>query len=296
MRKKRKSSQGSKGPLLLFLTLSYSYLLPLYSLSLSLTLSHSHLLSLLLSLALSCSLLLSLALSCSLLLSLALSCSLLLSLALSYSLLLSLALSCSSSLLLFYSLIISSSCSLLLSYALFEQRTRAFALIRILRAFLPRGQRRAGRCIYRPWSSHDAPRTSCYADPFLTGLTQSEALACRTDLAIMSPALCRSRAHYCRWTSDAPMWYRRTEEQPEEYIPAMDVPTVNVPMEVARLARPGNPVLHNVYGEVSPRVVWTVARDLHPLCFAVIPQALGCVCSGRSCLLLTARPLRRPHV
>mmetsp|Transcript_100215 Transcript_100215/g.188888 ORF Transcript_100215/g.188888 Transcript_100215/m.188888 type:complete len:210 (-) Transcript_100215:78-707(-) len=116
-----------------------------------------------------------------------------------------------------------------------------------------------GQCVYRPWMYSFEARNSCYANPSLPGLSVTEQNACRSDYAISSHDACLSRAKYCQWRTDAPIWYRRilNEQDRKEYAKwkvsqEMAEPEENGIDVIKKILRSAPPPGNPTYGIVLP--------------------------------------------
>jgi hypothetical protein len=67
----------------------------------------------------------------------------------------------------------------------------------------------ANECVYRPWQYHNHIRKGCYHDMKWPGLTSYEESMCRTPQATSSQEYCESAGRFCKWSHDAPTWFRK---------------------------------------------------------------------------------------
>jgi len=142
-----------------------------------------------------------------------------------------------------------------------------------------------GKCTYRPWAHTDDPRKSCYADPTWTGgfldpnldksgpglyrpggrLSEYEKSVCRETASIFSEASCSAAAKYCKWSIDAPTWYRNilngkeaVEENKWHHEQAAlkdDSASNRAVNNALKYANPGNPVLGTVLSSPHRRYI-----------------------------------------
>jgi len=112
-----------------------------------------------------------------------------------------------------------------------------------------------GECIERPWQYSNTPGMSCYADPHVPGLSETWKSTCRSATATYTERDCLGAASFCRWTNDAPAWFRDIENEKwrmaqeawqREKDAMHEGEGDNQAKYLLNFVRPGNPVLGDV--------------------------------------------------